>query len=155
MRRSLLFMLLYSVPWWRRFRNKALDGIAFVNIPVLGWKCRLERNVISNGAGQNQWRCPQGSLKVNIDAALFLNLWHIGAGVVIQDDQGRFVRACARKIPECFDPYTAELIAIREGLEFARDYGFVVHLVESNALMLFMILMLERFHTSRPRVLNC
>ncbi|POO03166.1 hypothetical protein TorRG33x02_012270 [Trema orientale] len=116
MRRSLLFMLLYSVPWWRRFRNKALGGIAFVNIPVLGWKCRLERNVISNRARQNQWRCPQRiSLKVNVDAALFLNLWYIGVGVIIQDDQGRFIRAYAQKIPGCLILIRLNLLRSEKG----------------------------------------
>ena len=61
-------------------------------------------------------------IKVNVDAAIFEELSMAGIGIVIRDQEGRFIIAakCAR-LHGISDPYGAELLAAREGLKHAWD----------------------------------
>lgn len=52
-----------------------------------------------------RWQPPQqGWMKINVDAAIFMESSCIGIGSVIRDEHGNFVRARNQKISEMYQP---------------------------------------------------
>ena len=58
----------------------------------------------------------------------------IGIEGVVRDHTGKCCAAFATTITGSFGPYTADCLALREGLRLVRELGFHVHEVESDAL---------------------
>ncbi|GMN21153.1 hypothetical protein TIFTF001_051087 [Ficus carica] len=50
------------------------------------------------------------------------------------DHNGFVCAAFGKAIPGSFSPFTAECIALREGLTFVRNFRLLIHAVESDAL---------------------
>lgn len=91
----------------------------------LNWK------VIANQ--QTGWVKPlKGALKMNVDTACFDQLGFVGIGCVIRDSNGKMLGASSRKLEGVFEPLLAELLAIREGLHFAKQWGFSISITESD-----------------------
>jgi hypothetical protein len=70
------------------------------------------------------WSPPmEGTLMINVDAALFSASKNMGAGIVVHDHNGDFVVACCDKFPNVTVPEMAEAIAVRRALSFAKSEG--------------------------------
>ncbi|PON56391.1 hypothetical protein TorRG33x02_296380 [Trema orientale] len=73
-------------------------------------------------------------IKLNVDVTLFKDLEVIGVGMIIRDDlEGWCMTALESKTKTRWShAYTVELLAIREGLEFAMACDIHVDFIESN-----------------------
>lgn len=65
---------------------------------LVEWKHERKRNSVNTPSPQSQahaiWIPPtSGSLKLNVDAAIFLSISCFGAGMCIRDENGRFLQA--------------------------------------------------------------
>ncbi|PON42149.1 Ribonuclease H-like domain containing protein [Trema orientale] len=84
----------------------------------------------------SHWRRPAlGCLKLNVDAAVFEGGDAIGIGGIIRDSEGVILTCWALKVTGRFDILSAELIAIREGIRLAIDFGCPLHEIESDSLL--------------------
>jgi ribonuclease HI len=80
-----------------------------------------------------KWSPPsEGSMMVNVDAALFSQSQRMGVGIVIRDHLGRLQAARRRYVDQVVTPELAEAIAMRCALEFAEDGGFQRIVVASD-----------------------
>jgi hypothetical protein len=62
----------------------------------------------------------EGTLMINVDAALFSSSQSMGAGIMVRDHHGDCLVACCDKFPNVTVPEMAEAMAIRFALSFAR-----------------------------------
>jgi ribonuclease HI len=84
--------------------------------------CTSPRRETSSAAS---WPPPmEGTLMINVDAALFYSSQSMGAGIVVRDHSGDCIAVCCDKIPNVTVPEMAEAMAIRCALSFARGEGF-------------------------------
>lgn len=86
---------------------------------------------ISSPSWSRPW---PGTIKINVDAAVFDNSKHIGVDVVVRDDRGIAIVAFAFKINGIFSPFLAELMAVRQGILVARQYQWPSIILETDAL---------------------
>ena len=75
---------------------------------------------------------PEGSVMINIDAAVFSQTQRMGIGVVIRNHLGQMLAACRRYVNIFQHPELAEAIAMRHALNFAKDAGFQKIIVASD-----------------------
>ncbi|KAK3200780.1 hypothetical protein Dsin_024195 [Dipteronia sinensis] len=75
----------------------------------------------------------QGIYKINMDVAINSAGECVGLGMVIRDLTGFVMSASSQKNSAMYSPQVAEAIAIRQGLQFARDTGLYLVVVESDA----------------------
>lgn len=87
---------------------------------------------LSSGSGQ--WRPPgQGWLKINTDSS-FIKSKKIGvSGVIIRDENGRFLSGLTRK-HATVDLLMTEVLALRDGIALASSLGLNKVVLESNCL---------------------
>ncbi|PON87133.1 Ribonuclease H-like domain containing protein [Trema orientale] len=74
-----------------------------------------------------------GKFKLNVDAASFAEMCCTGIGAIVRDHTGRVVFAGCVKIPGLFDPLTAELLAMREGLVLVSYFGLQIQMLKSDS----------------------
>ncbi|PON68055.1 hypothetical protein PanWU01x14_098590 [Parasponia andersonii] len=92
------------------------------------------------GTNRREWEKPAlGELKLNVDTASFDGYDFIGISGIIWDHIGSIrdhtttVRATLTyKLARRFDPLTAELLAIREGVMFTQEARLAVDMTESD-----------------------
>ncbi|XP_074336022.1 uncharacterized protein LOC141673188 [Apium graveolens] len=81
-----------------------------------------------------RWHRPQhGWIKVNTDAALFLEWDSTGVGTVIRDERGQFIRARNHKLQALYSPREAEALGLKEALSWVKDLGYNRCVFETNA----------------------
>lgn len=91
---------------------------------------------IRGEVGDRSWSPPPaGWLKVNIDAAVFLN-GLIGVGAVIRDDQGCFVGARCLRVTGAWKPREAEAIGLKEALSWVIVRGYTKCVFETDSYTL-------------------
>lgn len=73
-----------------------------------------------------------GYSKLSVDVAVGANGSGIGFGGLIRDERGLVQGAFFVYVPNPYDPLTAECIALREGLLFARSYCLSAQVVETD-----------------------
>ncbi|KAL5844720.1 hypothetical protein ACOSQ3_010782 [Xanthoceras sorbifolium] len=98
--------------------------------------CRAISSALSlySPSSQVSWRPPPfGDIKLNIDAAISVNHQYIEASAVLRDGFGSIVAALSKPFDCSFDPELGELLALRAGLLFAKQYHLRVEWVEVNA----------------------
>lgn len=83
-----------------------------------------------------KWRKPPSRIiKINVDVSIKQHINYDGIGVVIRDDVGRVLSACAKRIIEYFSPHLAERLAAKEGVLLAdHALGFQSWIMASNAI---------------------
>ncbi|PON72077.1 Ribonuclease H-like domain containing protein [Parasponia andersonii] len=97
-------------------------------------KCKIEHLIRSSVTNVIPWELPLPSyLKLNVDAACFFNKDFIGIGAIIRDATGIICAAMSKPINGLFEPLTAELLALREGIRFLLHKEFVIQFVESDS----------------------
>ncbi|KAK1557899.1 hypothetical protein Q3G72_033892 [Acer saccharum] len=82
------------------------------------------------------WRPPDGgAFKVNTDVALNVLNGKVGTGAVIRDSlgAGAVLASCAQVVSASYDPLTAEVLAVLNGLIFAKDSGLCPCVLETDA----------------------
>ncbi|CAI9777924.1 unnamed protein product [Fraxinus pennsylvanica] len=85
-----------------------------------------------------QWHPPvAGSLKINIDAAIFENQERAGLGLVIRDDRGSFIAAKVIPVRGITDPLIAEVLGVREALSWLKVRFPEVQIIEMDALLVY------------------
>lgn len=73
---------------------------------------------------QKKWcKPPPGWSKVNVDASYHVGATHIGAGCIIRDDQGRFIRARAARVRGGVSVREAEALSFKEALTWTKHWG--------------------------------
>ncbi|KAE8772246.1 hypothetical protein D1007_55754 [Hordeum vulgare] len=75
---------------------------------------------------------PEGTVLVNVDAAVFAPTRHMGAGVVIRDHLGSFLAASRELFQEVTNPELAEARAVLHAIVFARAEGFSKVIISSD-----------------------
>ncbi|CAL8993894.1 unnamed protein product, partial [Prunus brigantina] len=88
------------------------------------------------GPSQNSvnWHAPlDGQYKINVDGAAKLAGLVRGVGAVIRNGNKEFIAACSRQVIGHFSAQAMELIAAKEGLQFAYDLGFRDIVLEMDA----------------------
>ncbi|KAK4849867.1 hypothetical protein QYF36_001526 [Acer negundo] len=76
---------------------------------------------------------PPGQLKLNTDVAVFQGWDVFGVGAVIRNSEGGVVLALSKLKQGCFSVDMCEALALREGLELARQHGVAVCWAEVDA----------------------
>jgi ribonuclease HI len=79
---------------------------------------------------------PEGTVLINVDAALFTTSRRMGIGVVIRDHNGVCLAACSELRDEVTAPELAEALAIRHAVSLAGEEGFDKVMVVSDCLSL-------------------
>ncbi|PON84640.1 Ribonuclease H-like domain containing protein [Trema orientale] len=64
---------------------------------------------------------------------MFTEMGYTGIGGIVRDYTGKVVFAGSVKILGSFDPLTAELLALREGLVLVSNFGLQIHVLESDS----------------------
>ncbi|XP_074327164.1 uncharacterized protein LOC141665080 [Apium graveolens] len=143
-------VLIAALCWslWNR-RNKwvwnkidmSVFGTKSVAINLLeDWKRAQQEKVKCTPTINSRSRCwqkpPVGWVKINIDAATFMQDNSIGIGGVIRDDRGDFVRAMCQQVEGLWQPREAEAITLRELLSWTKKYGFVRCVFETDSKLL-------------------
>jgi hypothetical protein len=77
---------------------------------------------------------PEGTVLVNVDAALFTTSDRMGAGVVIRDHDGMFIAACGERYDNVVAPETVEALAVRRAISFAQEEGYSKITIASDCL---------------------
>lgn len=91
--------------------------------------------IISHQPGSVWWHPPPlGTLKVNVDAAVFESNTRFGIGIVRRDNNGHILFAECRLLEGRFSPFLAETIVIHEGMLKAKNYNWPRWIIESDAL---------------------
>lgn len=67
---------------------------------------------------------PSGTIMLNSDAAVFLDLDRSGVGVIARDHVGHCVAACTEPIGGVLEPKMVEALALRRAIFLARDEQF-------------------------------
>jgi ribonuclease HI len=75
---------------------------------------------------------PQGTLKINVDAAFNQSTGEAAVGVVIRDWKGSLKLTAWRVIFHCRDAEEAEAIACREGVHLALRWPHAPMILESD-----------------------
>ncbi|KAL8115005.1 hypothetical protein AgCh_021723 [Apium graveolens] len=138
-------MLCWSL-WYRRNRwiwdraNGTVFGVKNTASCLLQeWteaQAREESRRIRGETGDRVWSLPlNGWLKINVDAAVFMN-GSIGVAAVIRDDRGGFVAARALRIPGAWKPREAEAIAMKEALSWVTTRGYKQCVFETDSYVL-------------------
>ncbi|KAL6289504.1 hypothetical protein ACE6H2_007014 [Prunus campanulata] len=83
-----------------------------------------------------KWYPPiAGCFKLNVDGAADLETGARGAGAIVHDSQGNFVRAMAMRAPSMLSILATELYALKTGISFALDASFVPLVIEFDSLL--------------------
>jgi ribonuclease HI len=77
---------------------------------------------------------PEGTVLINVDAALFKSSNRMGAGVVIRNHRGECLVACSELLLVVTMPELAEALALRRALALASEEGFEQVMVASDCL---------------------
>ena len=84
-----------------------------------------------------RWFPPKpGWVKVNIDAAVFIESGFTGVGSIIRDEHNKFIRARNHRIDAVYQPREAEAIGLREALSWVKELGYRKCVFETDAKML-------------------
>ncbi|KAE8772029.1 retrotransposon unclassified [Hordeum vulgare] len=126
-------------------RNSAREGGALVHPSAVALKVKAYLNMILLHLYNNDsvQRCvsssshkwippPEGTVLVNVDAAVFAPTRHMGAGVVIRDHLGSFLAASRELFQEVTNPELAEARAVLHAIVFARAEGFSKVIISSD-----------------------
>ncbi|KAL8126011.1 hypothetical protein AgCh_013344 [Apium graveolens] len=101
------------------------------------WKQKCakgKRQGIGTDGSLKRWRRPQhGWVKVNTDAALFLEWDSTGVGNVIRDERGQFIRARNHKLQALYSPREAEALGLKEALLWVKELGYKRCTFETDA----------------------
>ncbi|PNX88593.1 hypothetical protein L195_g044699 [Trifolium pratense] len=80
------------------------------------------------------WTTPPGGYyDLNVDAAGPIERCRWGFGVVVRDEYGVVVAASCWQVLSLSNSEVKEAVAMRKGLEFAKDMSFLNVIVESDA----------------------
>ncbi|XP_061999126.1 uncharacterized protein LOC133716429 [Rosa rugosa] len=103
---------------WEHKRQHASEAVLL----TMGWYEEFKKVNVQPTEIRRQlvkWTRPQGNwVKVNCDGAFQPATRKGGAGVVIRDDNGDFQVGVARLLPLVTSPFHAELMALKEGINF-------------------------------------
>lgn len=75
-------------------------------------------------------------MKINIDAAILMDLKTIGISGVIRDERGNFLRAMCMQKGGSWSPREAETLRLREVLSWLKRYGFTRCIFETDSKLL-------------------
>jgi hypothetical protein len=79
---------------------------------------------------------PEGTVLINVDAAVFTTSRWMGIGVVIRDHTGNCLTACSELLNEVTMPELAEALALRRAVALAVEEGFNMVRVVTDCLSL-------------------
>ncbi|KAL8113302.1 hypothetical protein AgCh_020567 [Apium graveolens] len=141
------FALILLVCWnlWNRRNRWVWDRVnvsefgvqALVMNMLHEWKQKCaegKRQGIGTDGSLKIWRRPQhGWVKVNTDAALFLEWDSTGVGNVIRDEHGQFIRARNHKLQALYSPREAEALGLKEALSWVKELGYKRCVFETDA----------------------
>jgi hypothetical protein len=129
-------------------RNKAREGDTLVHPRTTAAKAKAYIEMILNNLYKTAptYRCessssrakwtppPEGTVLINVDAAIFATSRRMGAGVVAHNHDGSFLAACGERYDEVVVPEIAEAIAVRRALLFAQEEEFSKIIIASDCL---------------------
>ncbi|XP_017239320.1 uncharacterized protein LOC108212100 [Daucus carota subsp. sativus] len=144
---GLLIGLLCWCLWFRRNKwvwernNMSTFGIKSLAVNMLtDWRKALEQGERRTGGvqvQQRQWsKPPAGWLKVNIDASCRQGNEWIGAGCVVRDEEGRFVRARTTVVRGRAYAREAEALSLKEALSWMKTWRHNKCIFESDSKVL-------------------
>ncbi|XP_074347318.1 uncharacterized protein LOC141686164 [Apium graveolens] len=89
-------------------------------------KCAESRSYrVATGGPLTRWYRPtHGWIKVNTDAAIFMEWSSTGVGSVIRDEYGQFIRARNQKMQALYSPREAEALGLKEALSWVKNLGY-------------------------------
>ncbi|KAK3193886.1 hypothetical protein Dsin_025196 [Dipteronia sinensis] len=103
-----------------------------------GYKAGTLPSSSSCSAGRDNWLRKLWSIKVpqkiNVDAALDMDGYVVGFGLVVQNSHGLVVASSVQRVIASYSSFTAETMAVLQGLNFAIDLGVRPIVIESDAL---------------------
>lgn len=141
------FALIWLVCWnlWSRRNKWVWDRVSISDFGVQAramnmlheWKMKCAESrrhgVATNGVSM-RWHIPQhGWIKVNTDAAVFMEWNSTGVGSVIRDECGQFIRARNHKLQALYSPREVEALGLKEALSWVKDLGYKRCVFETDA----------------------
>lgn len=91
---------------------------------------------------------PPGYLKLNVNGAMFCDLYRAGVGAIHRDDKGDIVMAASKVENEVDDPEAIELLAMLRGLKLCANMAIHKLIVESDCLLIMGALQEEAASTA-------
>ena len=89
---------------------------------------------VTTNSSSRKWHRPQqGWIKVNTDAAVFMEWGSTGIGSVIRDAHGAFLRARNHKLQALYSPREVEAIGLKEALSWVKELGYKRCVFETDA----------------------
>lgn len=118
--------------------NLSAFGVQSTSLSMFNeWKkCHQEKQVPRSVAttSRRKWDPPPpGWVKINVDAATFMETKSVGIGSIIRDEQGAFVRVRNQKIDCQLHPREAEAVGLKEALSWTENLGFKNCIFETDA----------------------
>ncbi|PON90536.1 hypothetical protein TorRG33x02_135910 [Trema orientale] len=145
-----IFELICVILWaiWTRRNNKLFNGVSLDALELSYWckyyleefqACKLRIELapsVPRSSGVGFWNRPRvGCIKLNVDTVDHDALNFVGVGGTICDHEGCILVYWVLKIPGKFDILTSELLAIREDVHLAIQFGFLLYNIESDSLL--------------------
>ncbi|XP_035547319.1 uncharacterized protein LOC118348883 [Juglans regia] len=92
---------------------------------------------ISRARRISQWQPPpQGSIKLNVDGAVFHAESKAKVGLIARDWEGKVLMAVSQKEEAVMEPLEIELLALLRGLQFSIPLGLQSLCIETDSLLL-------------------
>lgn len=120
---------------WENKASSPTRAVMDANSFLAEWlsaKC-LPRSAAASG-GCGKWHRPQqGSFKINVEAAQFLDLHQSGAGMIVRDEKGCFIVVRVIRYAGDIRADEAKVIGIHEALTWIKELGFHSIELETDA----------------------
>jgi ribonuclease HI len=125
--------------WWLRRRitnNEFTPSLYNCKMSIFSMVANAAKATVVGGMSQVvRWSRPQVRyIKLNVDASFHVDRKAGATTAVLRDHQGRFVAAAGKFIPHVTSIAMAEVMAMKDGLNFANQIGCSRIEVESDSL---------------------
>ncbi|KAF5450764.1 hypothetical protein F2P56_031091 [Juglans regia] len=136
-----LFLCAWGI-WYSRnqliFENKRISleqAIDHALLVAKEYECAVAEQQMGSKPHCGWLHLPVGSLKLNIDGALFHDQGRSSVGMILQDETGNVLFTTTKPEHEIIDHMEVELLAVLRGLQLCLPLGIHDLQVESDALL--------------------
>ncbi|XP_042964633.1 uncharacterized protein LOC122298853 [Carya illinoinensis] len=118
------------------FKHKYIQvAITSHNAPSLGSDYKVSK-CVENKQKELELPPPIGSLKLNVDDAIFHDQQRAGIGAILRDEKGEVLFATRKKENDVSDPIEIELLVILRGVQLCIHRGINNLVIESDSLIM-------------------
>ncbi|KAM7512094.1 hypothetical protein LguiB_010969 [Lonicera macranthoides] len=130
--------------------TRSVQATKHIEVPILCPVCNLNAEsefhiLVACPKARTIWAMSEvksvaNSVKCNLDAAVFQASSRVWFGLVLRDEDGRFIAAKAGSFPGSTDPFIAEALSCRKALSWIKNCRVHNAIVETDSLLVFLAL---------------